>query len=107
MPQILTRFIQWFTYCFLKVDCDETKRAVLGDILYQIRFPTMGLEEFGKHVADSEILSSKEARQLFKLFCGGAPSKDLLFKTEKRRALYDYDNDPEKFWNLPLKEQVF
>ena len=63
---------------------DEEKRAVLGDILYEIRFPTMTLEEFGENVASCEILTDKEARYLFTLHSGAKPAKVLPFKGKKR-----------------------
>ena len=43
---------------------NETKRSVLGDALYSIRFPLMAMEDFLEHCAYSEILSPEESRDL-------------------------------------------
>ncbi len=57
---------------------------MLGDLLYEIRFPTMTMEEFGQKVANCEILGDTEARYLFLLFSGAKPAKTLPFKSKKR-----------------------
>eukprot|EP00112_Aurelia_sp_Birch-Aquarium-sp1_P026294 Seg924.15 transcript_id=Seg924.15/GoldUCD/mRNA.D3Y31 product="BTB/POZ domain-containing protein 6-B" protein_id=Seg924.15/GoldUCD/D3Y31 len=41
-----------------------TKRSVLGDALYLIRFPVMSSQEFVDHCAYSELLSADESRDI-------------------------------------------
>lgn len=44
------------------------QRAVLGKALYLIRFPSMTLQEFADGVAQSDVLTLKEARDVFLWF---------------------------------------
>ncbi len=65
---------------------DKEKRAVLGDLLYEIRFPTMTQEESVQKVAACSILSDTEIKHIFMLFSEVKPPKTLLFKSKKRTA---------------------
>eukprot|EP00112_Aurelia_sp_Birch-Aquarium-sp1_P016838 Seg385.9 transcript_id=Seg385.9/GoldUCD/mRNA.D3Y31 product="BTB/POZ domain-containing protein 3" protein_id=Seg385.9/GoldUCD/D3Y31 len=47
-----------------KVVCGESKREVLGDAVYMVRFPTMSLKEFGKHCPLSGLLTPEETHNL-------------------------------------------
>ncbi len=67
---------------------DEGKRTVLGDILYEIRFPTMTLEEFGENVANCGALTDTEARYLFTLYSKTKPSLVFPFKEKRRMGRY-------------------
>ncbi len=63
-------------------------RAVLADILSEIRFPTMTLQEFGQNIACWDILTDKEVRYLFMVFSGAKPTQTLPFRTDKRTGKF-------------------
>ena len=48
----------------------ENRRAVIGDALYQIRFPTMSQKEFGQNVSRSGLLTAEEALSIYDRFTG-------------------------------------
>ena len=43
----------------------EKRRAVIGDALYQIRFPTMSQEEFAQYVSRSGLLTAEEVSSIY------------------------------------------
>ena len=48
----------------------ENRRAVIGDALYEIRFPTMSQEEFGQNVSRSRVLTAEEVTSIYHKFTG-------------------------------------
>ena len=48
----------------------EKRRAVIGDALYQIRFPTMSQKEFGQNVSRSRVLAAEEVISIYDKFTG-------------------------------------
>ena len=58
---------------------DENKRKVLGDVLYQIRFPTMDLNDFCKTVGSSRVLTSEEAFDVVLRMKESTPRNKLTF----------------------------
>ncbi len=59
-------------------------RKVLDSALYQIRFPTMTLDEFVEGPVCSGILSDQEAVQVFSSFSSRSKMSDMKFMTEQR-----------------------
>ena len=49
--------------------CPESKREVLGDALYLLRFPTMLSKEFCKHCLYSGLLTQQESNDLLHVLC--------------------------------------
>lgn len=56
-------------------------------MIFEIRLPTMSLEDFSKHVANTGILTDTEVRGLFTLLTGTKPKAPLPFPTKKRIGL--------------------
>lgn len=69
-----------------KVRCEENNRAAdaqnvreeLGDILYDIRFPCMSLEEFSTFTKEWDILDKSELREMIQYFGCTNRDKDKL-----------------------------
>ena len=49
--------------------CPESKREILGDALYLLRFPTMLSKEFCKHCLYSGLLTQQESNDLLHILC--------------------------------------
>ena len=48
----------------------ENRRAVIGDALYQIRFPAMSQKEFAQNVSRSGLLTAEEVNSIYDKFTG-------------------------------------
>ncbi len=59
-------------------------RKVLGDALYHVRLPTLSKKEFMEHVAKSDVLSDREARDLLTHFMETEPARPLPFPGNSR-----------------------
>lgn len=69
-------------------------RKILGDLLYEIRFPTMSLEEFWKDIVQDGVLLNDEKVQISEQILGRCV-ENPVFKTMQRKELY------------PIKGEVF
>ena len=67
-----------------------TKRDVLGDALYQIRFPLMELEDFATYCRPSRILKNKEIVDLYDTI---VLTSDKLKSMKIRKSYDDEDGD--------------
>ncbi|XP_073978768.1 BTB/POZ domain-containing protein 1-like [Rhodnius prolixus] len=74
----------------------ENMRSVLGQALYLIRFPLMGLEEFAQGPAQSGLLSDREALSLFLYFTVN-PKPTLRFKDTPRCSLTGKEQSVNRF----------
>ncbi|KAK3086173.1 hypothetical protein FSP39_014667 [Pinctada imbricata] len=66
---------------------DSSRRQVLGDLLYQIRFPTMPLDDFQRKLAKSSLLDQSEKSSIISVL-KGRPGKDTKFNSTPRRLCY-------------------
>ena len=87
------------------------KRAVIGDALYQIRFPTMSQKEFGQNVSRSGVLTAEEVNSIYDKFTGyespglkwRQPERNRpLLKGFKRCNLVDVKGPRILGWNYTL-----
>ncbi|KAL6466819.1 hypothetical protein MHYP_G00246230 [Metynnis hypsauchen] len=62
------------------------KRKVLGQAVYLIRIPTMGLDDFANGAAQSGVLTLNETNDIF-LWYTAAKKPDLQFVSKPRRGL--------------------
>ena len=62
----------------------KNKRAVMGNAIYQIRFASMSLEEFGQNVAQSDLLAPKEIIFFYDKFSGVERRSEVWNMTERR-----------------------
>ncbi|RWS00648.1 hypothetical protein B4U79_12245 [Dinothrombium tinctorium] len=67
----------------------ENQRLVLGEALYDIRFPLMTGDEFAFNVANQQILSKEEEMSVFAYFAN--PRKSTRFNSKRR---YFYKTEP-------------
>lgn len=85
------------------LDVPENRRAVLGDILPLIRFPTMTMEEVATYVSPSGVLSSEQLLEIFTYIGalkGNRPLPSISFPTRSRPgALEKWTLDPELKWS--------
>lgn len=58
-------------------------RDMLGNLIFEVRFPTMSLEDFWKKLSSDEILSEKEKTHISKVIVGKTV-EDVLFKSTDR-----------------------
>eukprot|EP00112_Aurelia_sp_Birch-Aquarium-sp1_P001378 Seg1147.4 transcript_id=Seg1147.4/GoldUCD/mRNA.D3Y31 product="BTB/POZ domain-containing protein 6" protein_id=Seg1147.4/GoldUCD/D3Y31 len=71
--------------------CPESKREVLGDALYLLRFPTMLSKEFCKHCLYSGLLAQQESNDLLHILC--------LDKEDQNDGVFDripFPKEPRK-----------
>ena len=73
-------------------DCPESKRKILSDAIYLIRFPCMTSEEFAKHCIFSGLLTMEEIRDISYLIIlpSGSHASEILARTPfsiKRRVI--------------------
>jgi len=73
-------------------DCPESKRKILSDAIYLIRFPCMTSEEFAKHCMFSGLLTMEEIRDILylKILPSGSHASEILARTPfsiKRREI--------------------
>ena len=66
---------------------DENIRQVLGEILYLIRFPAMGIDTFCKEIVDRNFLISSEKIDIFKQFSNHT-TKSSKFQNHQRKYPY-------------------
>ena len=67
----------------------ENKRKVLGDALYMIRIPTMGLDEYANGPSQSGVLTLQETNDVF-LYYLARNKPDLQFQRKPRAGLTPY-----------------
>ena len=73
-------------------DCPESKREILSDAIYLIRFPCMTSQEFAEHCTFSGLLTMEEIRDISYLISvpSGSHASEILARTPfsaKRRAV--------------------
>ena len=69
----------------INIEEDKTaRRRILGDSVYEIRFLEMSLEDFGKYVSHTGILTEIEVISIFQIF-SGLDVADLKWKEQKKR----------------------
>uniref|UniRef100_A0A914DLE7 BTB domain-containing protein n=1 Tax=Acrobeloides nanus TaxID=290746 RepID=A0A914DLE7_9BILA len=83
----------------------ESKREVLGDAIYLIRFPLMSINDFGKYVATSGLLSNEESFNMFLYYTVDDNNKPKIpFPTTPRQPQLNLDflkhNESNSFYNL-------
>ncbi len=90
---------------------DENKRELLGDILHQIRFPTMTLEEFLHNVSNTEVLTDREVRGIVTVLGGAKPIVPVTFPDKPRGGTFEeirFNNIKEiKKINVKLPDGIF
>lgn len=59
-------------------------RKMLGNIIFEVRFPTLSLEKFWKDIVCDEILSDEEKVLISKAIAGKTPQK-AVFKSSRRK----------------------
>lgn len=59
-------------------------RKMLGNIIFELRFPTLSLERFWKDIVCDEILSDEEKVLISKAIAGKTPQK-VVFKSSRRK----------------------
>ncbi|TRY65429.1 hypothetical protein DNTS_021899 [Danionella cerebrum] len=64
----------------------DNKRKVLGQSIYLIRIPTMGLDDFANGAAQSGVLTLNETNDIF-LWYTAAKKPELQFASEPRKGL--------------------
>ncbi|CAB3990758.1 BTB POZ domain-containing 6-like [Paramuricea clavata] len=70
----------------INIEEDKTaRRRILGDSVYEIRFLEMSLEDFGKYVSHTGILTEIEVISIFQTF-SGLDVADLKWKEQKKRG---------------------
>lgn len=64
------------------------QRLVLGEILFEIRFPLLSSNYFTEHISEKGLLSSSEEVQIFKSFFNPNKKKDatITFNSNPRKA---------------------
>ncbi|XP_048735903.1 BTB/POZ domain-containing protein 6-like [Ostrea edulis] len=79
--------IKWTENQCDKVGIEKTDpniRAMMGDLIYLIRFPFMNLESFAKDVCNRDILNAQEKLNLQQVIVGNLDKTSTKFKFEKR-----------------------
>ena len=80
--------IKWAKHQLLELGVedptDEEMRAKLGDVLYEIRFPTMTAEEFAGLTAHSKILTLEEKHDVYVYLVAKERLDSLKFVTASR-----------------------
>ena len=86
---VYTALTSWASMTCIRRDLEPTgsnKRAVLGKLLFKIRFPTMDRLFFTDVVSADDILTSEEKVAIFQHMFGTFSKQDLLFPDVKREA---------------------
>ncbi len=68
---------------------DENRRELLGDILHQIRFPTMTLDKFLHNVSNTEVLTDREVRGIVTVIGGAKPNVPVTFPDKPRGRMFE------------------
>src|SRR6218665_2546528 len=63
---------------------DQQIREMLGDLLYRIRFPTMGVTEFAEISEDNNVLTGEEKASIYYFLTTRKKSSRLMFLTDRR-----------------------
>lgn len=66
---------------------DQNRRQVLGNLLYQIRFPTMDVVYFTQRVSFRDILSDDEAVSVYQYFHGEERQLSRKFNKKERNRI--------------------
>ncbi|XP_056002859.1 BTB/POZ domain-containing protein 3-like isoform X2 [Ostrea edulis] len=89
-----------------KVEMEKTDpniRAMMGDLIYSIRFHTMNLDTFVKDVCNREILDAQEKLSLQQVIVGSVDKENTKFKFKVRTCktfcvVRGERKDTERFW---------
>ena len=68
----------------IKKTTTKKKRAIMGNAIYQIRFASMTLQEFGQNVSQSGILTPEENVLFFEKFSGVERASEVWNLSERR-----------------------
>lgn len=63
-------------------------RKMLGNIIFEVRFPTLSLDKFWKDIACDEILSDEEKVLISKAIAGKTPQKVIFKSSRRKRYVY-------------------
>ncbi|XP_056002856.1 BTB/POZ domain-containing protein 1-like isoform X2 [Ostrea edulis] len=80
--------IKWAENQCDRVEMDKTDRNIrtmMGDLIYLIRFPSMGLESFAKDVCKREILNAQEKLNLQQVIVGNLDKTNTKFQFGERK----------------------
>lgn len=67
---------------------DDNKREVLGDVIHQIRFPVISLDDFFQTVANSDVLSAAEALDVALTIKNYTPRNKVSFSNKPREGTW-------------------
>ncbi|CAB4008514.1 BTB POZ domain-containing 6 isoform X2 [Paramuricea clavata] len=70
----------------------RTRRSVIGDAIYDLRFLAMTQREFAQNVATSGLLTAEEMIPIYNKF-NGIDSRNLKWKLSGKRSLWLYETD--------------
>ena len=90
------------------------KRAAIGNAIYQIRFASMTLEEFGENVSVSGLLTAEEMMLFYEKFSGLQRTSEIwnMTKREAKKEILlrccGYDEYVFEFWlsNSAVSEEL-
>lgn len=89
---VLDAALKWANFRCKETGLDvnaENQRKVLGNIIYQVRFPLLGDQYFTEVVADMDILNDAEKVELFKFFFKKERNKKCKFSSINRYSGLD------------------
>ena len=78
---------------------DENRRQVLGNLLYQIRFPVMDVTYFTQRVSFRDILSDDEAVSVYQFFHGEERQLSRKFNKNERNRIRSDRNYNDRNYN--------
>lgn len=91
---------------------DETRRDMLGDLLYLIRFPTMDIAYFTHKVSLGNVLTNDETLSIFQYFHGEVQQLPNRFNKKPRHRIAQKNREPAEpvkisdYRKTPSKERI-
>jgi hypothetical protein len=88
--ELFRAVLKWSDFQCSKKDIEatrESRRSVIGDAIYDLRFLAMNEEEFAQNVATSGLLTAEEIVPIYNKF-NGISSSDLKWKLSGKRFIY-------------------